>query len=156
MKIVIIGAGEVGFHIARHLALENKDVVVIDKDPEALRRVSENIDVQVLQGSGASPVVLKEAGLNSAEILLAVTNSDEVNLVACLVSNIVSPSSKKVARIRDADFDAYHDYFRQHAPYIDTVINPAGKDTSISKLWLFCSTRSNSRVNPSPPYLSLS
>ena len=124
MKIVIAGAGQVGFHIASHLAQENKDVVVIDKDAEALRRVSDNIDVQVLLGSGSSPMVLEEAGLKSAEILLAVTNSDEANLVACLVANIISPATKKLARLRDADFDGYHDHFREHAPAIDTVINP--------------------------------
>ncbi len=124
MKIIIIGAGEVGFHIASHLALENKDVVIVDKDPEALRRVSDNLDVQVLQGSGSSPTVLEEAGLRSAEIMLAVTNSDEANLVACLVANIVSPSTKKLARIRNADYDDYHATFRENAPYIDTVINP--------------------------------
>jgi len=124
LKIIIIGAGEVGFHIASHLALENKDVVIVDKDPEALRRVSDNLDVQVLQGSGSSPTVLEEAGLRSAEIMLAVTNSDEANLVACLVANIVSPSTKKLARIRNADYDDYHATFRENAPYIDTVINP--------------------------------
>jgi trk system potassium uptake protein TrkA len=124
LKIVIAGAGQVGFHIASHLAQENKDVVVIDRDSEALRRVSDNIDVQVLQGSGSSPVVLEKAGLKSAEILLAVTNSDEANLVACLVANIISSSTKKLARIRDADYDGYHDHFREHSPAIDTVINP--------------------------------
>jgi trk system potassium uptake protein TrkA len=124
LKIVIVGAGEVGYHIAGHLAHENKDVVVIDKDPAALRRVSENIDVQVLQGSGSSPVVLEEAGLGSADILLAVTDSDETNLVACMMSNIISPATKKMARVRDADFDAYHAHFREKAPNIDTIINP--------------------------------
>lgn len=124
MKIIIIGAGEVGFHIASHLALENKDVVIVDKNANALRRVSDNLDVQVLQGSGSSPTVLEEAGLRSAEIMLAVTNSDEANLVACLVANIVSPSTKKLARIRNADYDDYHGTFRENAPYIDTVINP--------------------------------
>jgi trk system potassium uptake protein TrkA len=119
-----VGAGEVGFHIASQLALENKDVVVIDKNPDALRRISDNIDVQVLSGSGSSPVVLEEAGLHSADIILAVTDSDETNLVACLVANIISPSTKKLARIRDADFDHYHDHFRDRAPHIDTVINP--------------------------------
>ncbi|MFZ0134502.1 MAG: NAD-binding protein, partial [Desulfobacterales bacterium] len=84
MKIVIVGAGEVGYHIASHLALEHKDVVVIDKNADALRRVSETTDVQVVLGSGSSPVVLSEAGIKSAEILLAVTNKDETNLVACL------------------------------------------------------------------------
>ena len=124
MKVIIVGAGEVGFHIASHLALENKDVVVIDKNSEAVRRVLDNLDVQVINGSGSSPVVLEEAGIQNAEIILAVTNSDETNLVACLVANIISPSTKKLARVRHADFDQYHDHLRQHAPHIDTIINP--------------------------------
>lgn len=124
MKVVIIGAGEVGFNVASRLVNENKDVVVIDKDPEAIRRVSDNIDAQVVNGSGSSPISLDEADLKNAEILLAVTNSDEVNLVACLVADILSPSTKKLARIRNADFDQYHDNFRKYAPHIDTLINP--------------------------------
>jgi len=124
LKVLIVGAGEVGFHIANHLSRENKDVVVIDKNPDALRRVSDNIDVQVINGSGSSPVVLKEAGINEAEILLAVTNSDETNLVSCLVANLISPSTKKLARIRHADYDAYHQAFSEKAPHIDTLINP--------------------------------
>ena len=124
MKIIIVGAGEVGFHIASHLALENKDVVVLDLDPDALRRVSDNLDVQVVIGSGSSPVVLEEAGIQDAEIILAVTNSDEINLVACLVADIISPSTKKLARIRNADLDDYHENFREKAPHIDTIINP--------------------------------
>jgi trk system potassium uptake protein TrkA len=124
LKIIIVGAGEVGFHIASHLALENKDVVVLDKDPDAIRRVSDNLDVQVVNGSGSSPVVLEGAGIQNAEIILAVTNSDETNLVACLVANMISPSTKKLARIRNADFDDYHEHFREEAPHIDTIINP--------------------------------
>ena len=124
MKIVIIGAGEVGFHIASHLTLENKEVVVIDKNADAIRRVSDNLDVQVIQGSGSSPVVLEEAGIRNAEIILAVTDSDEANLVACLVANMLSPSTQKLARVRDGDFDQYHDHFRESAPHIDTIINP--------------------------------
>ncbi len=124
LKILIVGAGEVGFNIANRLAHENKDVVVIDKDPEAIKRVSENIDVQVINGSGNSPVVLEEAGLREAEILLAVTNSDEVNLVACLATDIISPVTKKLARIRGSDYDDYHEILRDNAPHIDTVINP--------------------------------
>jgi trk system potassium uptake protein TrkA len=124
LRIIIVGAGQVGFHIASHLALENKDVVVLDKNPNALRRVSDHLDVQVMTGSGSSPVVLEEAGIQDAEIILAVTNSDETNLVACLVANIISPSTKKLARIRNADFDDYHENFREMAPHIDTIINP--------------------------------
>ncbi len=124
MKIIIVGAGQVGFHIAGHLALENKDVVILDKNPNAIRRISDNLDVQVVTGSGSSPVVLEEAGIQDAEIILAVTNSDETNLVACLMANIISPSTKKLARIRNADFDKYHENFRELAPHIDTIINP--------------------------------
>ena len=124
MKIVIVGAGEVGFHIASHLALENKEVVVIDKNADAIRRVSDHLDVQVVQGSGSSPLVLEGAGIRNAEVLLAVTDSDEANLVACLVANMLSPSTQKLARVRAGDFDQYHDHFRENAPYIDTIINP--------------------------------
>jgi len=124
LKVVIVGAGEVGFHIASRLAHENKDVVVIDIDPEAIRRVSDSIDVQVITGSGSSPVVLAEAGIEEAEILLAVTNSDDTNLAACLVADTISQSVKKLARIRDADFEKYHDTFRDRPPHIDTIINP--------------------------------
>ena len=124
MKVLIIGAGEVGFHIANRIAVENKDVVVVDKNPEAIRRISDNLDVQTLVGSGSSPVVLEEAGIRGADIMLAVTNSDEINLVACLVSNMISPSTKKLARLRAADYDDYHEHFRQAMPHIDTIINP--------------------------------
>lgn len=119
-----MGAGEVGFHIASHLSQENKEVVIIDRDPGAIRRVSDSLDVQVVEGSGSSPVVLEEAGIKDAEIILAVTDSDEANLVACLVANILSSSTKKLARVRHGDFDQYHDILREHAPHIDNVINP--------------------------------
>ena len=124
MKVMIVGAGEVGFHIANRIAHENKDVVVIDKNPDAIRRISDNLDVQVMIGSGSSPVVLEEAGIRDADIMLAVTNSDEINLVACLVTNMISPSTKKLVRLRAADFDDYHESFRTFLPHIDTIINP--------------------------------
>lgn len=124
MKIVIVGAGEVGYHIASRLALEDKDVLVIDTDAEAIRRVADNVDVQTIVGSGSSPAVLDEAGIARAEILLAVTNSDETNLVACLAADILSPGTKKLARIRGGDFDRYQNDFRDQSPHIETVINP--------------------------------
>ncbi len=124
MRVIIVGAGEVGFHVASRLAQEDKDVVVIDKNPEAIRRVSEGIDVQVIEGSGSSPVLLEEAGIKGAELLLAVTDSDEANLVACMAADIISPTTRKLVRIRNADFDDYHDVLRDEAPHIETVINP--------------------------------
>ena len=124
MKIIIVGAGQVGFHIASRLAYENKDVVVIDTDPVAIAQVSEKIDVDVIVGSGSSPLILEEAGIKDAEILLAVTDSDETNLVACLMADTVSPVTKKLARIRKRDYDEYHQIFHDAPPHIDTVINP--------------------------------
>jgi len=100
LKVVIVGAGEVGFHIASRLAIENRDVVVVDKDSKALRRVSDHIDVKTVHGSGSSPVALEEAGLTEADIILALTNSDEINLVACLVADILSPRSVPLAARR--------------------------------------------------------
>jgi len=94
LKIIIVGAGEVGFHIAGCFAHENKDVVVIDKDPEAIRRISDKIDIQTVIGSGSSPVTLEEAGVREAEILLAVTDSDDTNLVACLITDMLSSALK--------------------------------------------------------------
>ncbi|MBU2630142.1 MAG: NAD-binding protein, partial [Proteobacteria bacterium] len=105
MKIIIVGAGEVGYNIASRLASENKRVVVIDKNPEALRRLTEDLDVQVITASGSSPKVLNDAGIKEADILLAVTDSDETNLVACLMANMISPTTKKLARVRNTDFD---------------------------------------------------
>ena len=122
--MIIVGAGEVGFNVASRFALENKDVVVIDIDAAAIRNVSDNIDVQVLQGSGSSPILLEEAGIKEADILLAVTDSDEVNLVACLAADLISPTTKKLARLRSADYDSYHEVLKEKAPHIDTIINP--------------------------------
>ncbi len=124
MKIIIVGAGQVGFHIASRLAYENKDVVVIDVDPEAISQVSEKIDVNVIVGSGSSPLILAEAGIKEAEIMLAVTDSDETNLVACLMADTISPTTKKLARIRKRDYDEFHQIFHDASPHIDTVINP--------------------------------
>jgi len=124
VKIIIVGAGEVGYNIASRLASESKQVVVIEKNPDLARVLFEDLDVQVIEGSGSSPAVLTRAGIQETDILLAVTDSDETNLTACLVTNMLSPSTKKLARIRNTDFDAYHEIFKNQIPYIDTIINP--------------------------------
>jgi len=124
VKIIIVGAGEVGFHIASRLSLENKDVIVIEKNADALRRISENLDVQNVEGCGSSPAILEQAGIKEADILLAVTDSDETNLVASLFANILSPATIKLARIRGEEYLMYQDAL-SHDPYgIDVMINP--------------------------------
>jgi len=124
VKIIIIGAGEVGYHVASRLCAENKNVVVIDKNAATIQQVSEQLDIQTIHGSGSNPAVLDEAGLKEAEILLAVTDSDETNLVACLVADLISPDTKKLARIRESAWDQYYDQFHDNPPHIDSIINP--------------------------------
>lgn len=75
MKIIILGAGEVGFHIAQRLSRENQDVVLIDKDPEKISRINENLDVQAILGSGTSPEMLRDSGIRGAEIIIPIGDS---------------------------------------------------------------------------------
>ena len=124
MRIIIIGAGEVGFHIARRLTAENKEVVVVDKNSEVLSRVAERLDVETVLGSGSSPKILETAGVKGADILLAVTDSDEINLIACTFSNILAPSLIKVARIRNSEYTSYQDILAKDLLNIDIVVNP--------------------------------
>jgi len=124
LKIIIVGAGEVGYNIASRLASENKRVIVIDKNQAAAQRISEDLDIQVVTASGSNPQVLIDAGIKDADILLAVTDSDETNLVACLITDLISPTTKKLARLRDQDFYPYHDRLKNENPHIDAVINP--------------------------------
>ncbi len=124
MKIIIIGAGEVGFHVSRRLAVENKEVIVIDKDAAALARIADSIDVQTVQGSGSSPIVLKQAGIADADILLAVTDSDEINLISCFFASVIAPKITKLARIRGADYTNFLEQEMGSALNIDKTINP--------------------------------
>lgn len=124
MKIIIVGAGEVGYHIASRLSQENKDVVVIEKNADALRRVLENLDVQTIEGCGSNPAILEQAGIKEADILLAVTDSDEANLVASLFAGILSPTTVKLARIRGEEYLMYQDALTQDPYRIDVMINP--------------------------------
>ena len=83
MKVVIVGAGEVGFHVAQRLANEGRQVVVVDVAPSRLDYVQSHVDVGVIEGNGASPAVLERAGVADAALFVAVTSDDHVNLSAC-------------------------------------------------------------------------
>ncbi len=123
MRVIIVGAGEVGFHIAKRLASENKDVVVIDRNPAVLQRILDHMDVQVLEGSGCSPLVLREAGVDKADMLLAVTDSDEINLMACTFAKMLAPGLTKLARIRNDEYTAYAEQLSREIG-IGLIINP--------------------------------
>jgi len=104
MRVIIIGAGEVGFQIARSLSSEGVDVVVVDKDSQKIKRISEELDVAVIEGEGGSPSVLKEAGADEADILLAVTDTDETNMISCLVAKVMFQVPRIIARIRNLEY----------------------------------------------------
>lgn len=124
MRIIIVGAGEVGFHIAQKLSEENQDVFLIDKDPEKVRRLTENLDVQAILGSGTSPNTLRDSGIEAAEMLVAATDSDEVNLIACLLARHLNPYIVKLARVRNPEYLKEKDLFGRDLLSVDQIINP--------------------------------
>ena len=126
MKVIICGAGQVGWQIARHLAGERNDVTVVDKDADLVARATEALDVQGIAGFASYPDILERAGARDADMVIAATYSDEVNMVTCQVAHSVFSVPRKVARLRAQSYlDAiYSDlYRRDHLP-IDVVISP--------------------------------
>jgi trk system potassium uptake protein TrkA len=124
VKIIIIGAGEVGFHIAKRLASEAKEVVVVDNSPRALKRISEGVDVQTIEGSGSNPAVLEDAGIRDADIMLAVTDSDEINIVACTFAAALAPGAVTLARIRKDEYLHFQEGRALEMLGIAKAINP--------------------------------
>ena len=124
MKIIIVGAGEVGFHSAQKLSEEGQDVVLIDKDPQKIKRITENLDVQAILGSGTSPGMLKTAGIVDANMLVAATDSDEANLITCLLAKSLNQYVLKVARVRNHEYLEQEDLFGHDLLGVDQIINP--------------------------------
>jgi trk system potassium uptake protein TrkA len=126
MKVIVCGAGQVGTNIARHLATEHNDVIVIDQSPELVRRVTETLDVQGISGFASYPDILEQAGAGEADMLVAVTYADEVNMIACQVAHSLFNVPVKIARIRAQSYQKpiWADLFsRDHLP-IDVIISP--------------------------------
>ena len=126
MKVIICGAGQVGWQIARHLSGENNDVTVVDNNPELVRRATDTLDVQGISGFASYPDVLERAGAKDADMIIAATYSDEVNMVTCQVAHSVFAIQRKIARLRAQSYltAIYSDlYRRDHLP-IDVVISP--------------------------------
>lgn len=124
MQIIIIGAGEVGYNIAEILSKENKDVVVIDSDAARLKRVSDGLDIKTVCGSGSNPKILSLAGLNQADMLIAVTDSDEVNMIACLIAGSQANIPVKIARIRNPEYAENTTILDKKHLDIDLAISP--------------------------------
>ncbi|MBU0506115.1 NAD-binding protein, partial [bacterium] len=123
MSILIIGGGEIGRYLANQLIAEKKSVVIIEKDESVIDDIEESLDAKFILGNGAAPQVLKKAGLEEAEMVVAVTDSDEVNMLASIFAGIKAPLAKRIARIRATEFDIEGEKLKA-ALGIDLLINP--------------------------------
>ncbi len=124
MKILIIGAGQVGGTLAANLASEAFDITLVDQDPVVLEELRDKLDIQTVCGPGSHPDVLRRAGADDADMLIAVTSSDEVNMVACQVCYSLYRTPTAIARIRSSSYLAPKGFFsKEHMP-IDVLINP--------------------------------
>lgn len=125
MKIIILGAGQVGGTLAENLVGENNDITVVDTNGERLRSLQDKFDLRVVQGHGSHPRVLREAGADDADMLVAVTSSDETNMVACQVAYSLFNTPNRIARIRSPDYVRDADkLFHSEAVPIDHLIAP--------------------------------
>lgn len=126
MRVIICGAGQVGFSIASYLARDDNDITVIDHDPDLIGKVNAELDANGIVGHASSPDALEAAGAREADMILAVTSSDEVNMVACQVGHSLFNIPRKIARLRERSYldPAWANLFsRAHMP-IDVIISP--------------------------------
>jgi len=124
MNIVVLGAGQVGSTVASHLAKENYNVTVVDRDAQLLQQIEAQYDIQPVAGHASHPDVLARAGVSAADILIAVTDSDETNIVACQVAYSLFHTPERIARVRAAAYHNYPDLFRDEAMPINHLISP--------------------------------
>ena len=123
MNIVIVGAGEVGTHIASQLVAEQKDVVIIEKDPECAAKASNMLDCLVITGEGSNVDILKQAGAENADIFIAATSVDEVNMISCFVAGSAFNTPVKIARVRNVDY-MRGGLLKNSSIGIDYLVNP--------------------------------
>jgi trk system potassium uptake protein TrkA len=124
MKIIILGAGQVGTSVAANLVSEANDITVVDKNPDLLKELQDRFDLRAVLGHGAHPDVLVRAGAEDADMVLAVTNSDETNMVACQVAYTLFHTPTKIARVRSTGFLDHPELFGAEALPIDVRISP--------------------------------
>ena len=124
MKIIILGAGQVGSSVAQNLASEANDITVVDHRADILQDLQDRIDIRTVLGSASHPEVLMRAGAEDADMILAVTNSDETNMVACQVAYTLFHTPIKIARVRAQAYLRFSKLFTQEALPIDVLISP--------------------------------
>ena len=124
MKIIILGAGQVGGSLAAQLASEANDITVIDTDNVRLRELGDRLDIRTVHGKGSFPTVLRQAGADDADMLIAVTSSDETNMIACQVAYTLFRTPTKIARVRESAYLTRGGLFHNEAVPIDVLISP--------------------------------
>ena len=124
MNILILGAGQVGSSVASNLAGEANDITIVDHDPDVLRSLQEHFDLRTVTGFASHPDVLRRAGAENADMLLAVTNSDETNMIACQVASHLFDRPTRIARVRAASYLHQHSLFDPGPLAVDVLISP--------------------------------
>lgn len=124
MKIIILGAGQIGSSVAEHLASEKNDITVVDIDGDRLRELQDRLDIGTVAGHASYPDVLLRAGAEDADMLIAVTNSDEINMVACQIAYSQFRTPTKISRIRSRSYLERNTLFCNEAVPIDVIISP--------------------------------
>ncbi|VAX14327.1 Trk potassium uptake system protein TrkA [hydrothermal vent metagenome] len=124
MKIIILGAGQVGSSLAENLTSEANDITIVDKNEVALQALQDRLDLRTVYGHASHPDVLSRAGADDADMLIAVTDSDETNMIACQVAYTIFHTPTKIARVRSVEYLKHKRLFNQEALPIDVLISP--------------------------------
>lgn len=124
MKIIILGAGQVGATLAENLANEDNDITVVDMDDKRLRELQDRLDIQTVEGSASHPDVLERAGGDDADMLIAVTNQDEINMVACQIAETLFKTPTKIGRVRSNAYASRPEIYGYNGLPIDVRISP--------------------------------
>lgn len=124
MKIIILGAGQVGRTLAEHLLTERNDITLVDTNADVLKQMGDKFDLRTIRGSASYPEVLENAGGQDADMLIAVTATDEVNILACQIAHFLFKTPVKIARIRAPEYTHYPQLFNNKAIAIDVLTSP--------------------------------
>ena len=124
MKIIILGAGQVGASVAANLASEANDITVVDEDATTLQDLQDRLDIRTVKGYASHPDILAQAGANDADMIIAVTRSDETNMIACQVAYTLFHTPTKIARVRSVEYLRHMRLFAQEALPVDVLISP--------------------------------
>jgi trk system potassium uptake protein TrkA len=124
MKIIILGAGQVGASVASNLASEANDITLVDEDATVLQDLQDRLDLRTVRGRASYPEVLSQAGADDADMIIAVTSSDETNMIACQVAYTLFHTPTKIARVRSIEYLNHARLFAQEALPVDVLISP--------------------------------